>query len=440
MAEQMLRIYTKKGILGIDRSMNHGKGSGAVLGFAVLTKGKINEGDMRNWEFDDVSLQQVVELGNSAKLGIKSRFGHPNMSDDALGTFLGRVKTFRLDGDIVRADLLINETAKNTPEGDLADYVMQLAETDPEAFGSSMVFDSKVEYRLNKDGTKEKDAQGNDLPALVRFTKLFAVDVVDDPAANKGMFGKFISGNAQLSVEMTSFLDKFLIHPEAVEKAISFLERYRVNRDKLDSRKKVECSACGAEFYYDDLPESGMGWVKCPNCGAHIDQEGNVVSEQQTKKEGSKMDIKTLTLEALKSERPDLVGLLHKEGLEAGKVEVLKAERARVAGILEKSKEYEGDKLGTMAEIVKTSISEGDTLESTEGKFKDKKLTLLTAAAPGTAGPGAEGAEKKELSLEEKCKVEFEASKELQAEFKELSTYTVFKKYEAMGRIKILKK
>lgn len=440
MSKHWLRSQITRGAQSIDRNITHEKGVGSITGFAVLTKGLINEDDARDWEFDDISLQQILDLGNKSNQGIKSRFGHPNQSGDALGTFLGRAKNFRREGDVIRADLFFDKTAYETPDGNLANYVLGLAETDPEAFGTSMVFDAQLECRVNPDGTKQKDKDGNVLPALVRFTSLFAVDVVDDPAANKGMFGKFLSGNTQLSAEMTSFLDKFLNHPEAVEKTIAFLERYSVNCGELEDRKKTKCQACGAEFDFMSQPGADSGSVKCPKCGAMVDESGAVVSEVVTKKEGVEMEIKTLTLEALKSERSDLVGLLHKEGLEEGKVEALKAERARVASILEKCKEFEGDKIGTLAEVAKTSISDGDTLEAAENKLKDKKLALLTAAAPAAAGPGAEGSEKKELSLEEKCKQEFEASKDLQAEFKELSTYTAFKKYEAMGRIKILKK
>ena len=71
-----------------------------ISGFAVVTKGVTK--DARG-EFDDAALDRIVELGNKSRIGIKSRFGHPNMSSTALGTFLGRVKNFRRDGDIVRA-------------------------------------------------------------------------------------------------------------------------------------------------------------------------------------------------------------------------------------------------------------------------------------------------------------------------------------------------
>src|SRR5574343_2008678 len=126
-----------------------------IAGFAVVTKGVTHD---ERGEFDDVALDSVVEFGNQSKGGIKSRFGHPNMSSTALGTFLGRTKNFRRDGDIVRADLHIDPTAHETPDGDLAGYVMNLAESDPQAFGSSMVIHWEEELR------DEKQADGNELP------------------------------------------------------------------------------------------------------------------------------------------------------------------------------------------------------------------------------------------------------------------------------------
>ena len=151
-----------------------------ITGFAVVTKGVTHD---ERGEFDDLALNSVVELGNKSKMGIKSRFGHPNMSSTALGTFLGRAKNFRKDGDVVRADLHIDSTAHQTPDGDLAGYVMNLAESDPEACGSSMVIHWDALER------KELSADGKALPPLIRVKKLMSVDVVDDPAANNGLFG-----------------------------------------------------------------------------------------------------------------------------------------------------------------------------------------------------------------------------------------------------------
>lgn len=214
----------RSGNVKIDRD------SAVINGFAVVTKGVTK--DSRG-EFDDISLDSVVELGNKLKTGVKSRFGHPNMSSTALGTFLGRVRNFRRDGDIVRADLHIDKTAFETPDGDLAGYVLNLAESDPEMFGASMVIYWDEEKR------EGLDANGNELPPFIRVTNLFSVDVVDDPAANNGLFGMpFFSESVRPSAEMTAFLDKFLNNPDAVEKTIGFLNRYRLSKETENKSKK----------------------------------------------------------------------------------------------------------------------------------------------------------------------------------------------------------
>jgi hypothetical protein len=39
--------------------------------------------------------------------------------------------------------------------------------------------------------------------------------------------------------------------------------------------QETTCRACGAKFYYSEIPEARMGHANCPNCGVPIDQEGN---------------------------------------------------------------------------------------------------------------------------------------------------------------------
>jgi len=42
----------------------------------------------------------------------------------------------------------------------------------------------------------------------------------------------------------------------------------------------VTCKNCGKEFDYVSIPESGMGYVRCPSCNMTIDQEGNDFQEK----------------------------------------------------------------------------------------------------------------------------------------------------------------
>lgn len=166
-------------------------GSGLIRGAAVITRGEALGHDM--W-IDAVMLAQVEDAVNANPKGSKSRFAHPGMSGDGLGKALGRFKDGRTDGDIVRADLHLYDTAHKTPDGDLAEYIMGLAVEDAEAFGTSISFepDFGEEDRFYAEN-EDKDGQFHSPDPLneknlphARLAYLEAVDIVDSPAANPG--------------------------------------------------------------------------------------------------------------------------------------------------------------------------------------------------------------------------------------------------------------
>lgn len=192
--------------LRIDRTGGD-KGAGLIRGFAVCTVGEALGHD--HW-CDLVFLNQIAERGNAMANGLKARFTHPGLSSDGLGSFLGRAKNFAVEGEVVRADLHFDESAHSAPDGDLADYAMMLAESDPEAFGSSIVFQhdwtAEDDFKLANGGEwKEVDDGYETWKVIVgfqspdsrnvnhyshcRLAELRAVDVVDEPAANPdGLF------------------------------------------------------------------------------------------------------------------------------------------------------------------------------------------------------------------------------------------------------------
>jgi hypothetical protein len=316
-----------------SRDIRVDRNTDVISGFAVVTKGITKD---ERGEFDDVALEQIVELGNKSRIGIKSRFGHPNMSSTALGTFLGRVKNFRRDGDIVRADLHVDKTAHSTPDGDLAGYVMNLAESDAGAFGASMVI------YWDEESRKEKDENGNQLPPLIRVKNLFSVDVVDDPAANNGLFGMpFFSESVRPSAEMTAFLDRFLQQPDAVASVIAFLERYRAN----DEERKTALQKKEVFDMFEDL-----------------------------------------TVEKLKEQRTDIFDAVQKQGVEEGvskgREEGLGSERQRAVEILRKAREFRD-----MGDIALEAIEQGLSLEQATIRFQEKQLEGLQDASTKGVGP-----------------------------------------------------
>lgn len=151
------------------------------------------------------------------------------------------------------------------------------------------------------------------------------------------------------------------------------------------------------------------------------------------------MDLKGLTLEMLKAERPDLAEALSKEAKSAGVSEGTVAERTRVLSILGKADlpEYQN-----MRGLCKASIENGDSLDVAEGKLKDQRIKDLETQAPKTPGPGNgdEGVETSHLSVEEQCKRDWETKPGIQKEFSSLGSYTSYVKAVKRGQVKELKK
>lgn len=165
-------------------------GAGIIRGVAVLTKGEAVGHEQ--W-IDEETLSQAESL--IGPKGVKSRFAHPSMSGDGLGTTVGRVFDAYRIGPTLFGDFHVMKTSRNTPDGDLGGYVMNLAEEDPEAFGMSIAFrhdfDAEDDFLDENGGTgfKSPDPENvNNFPH-VRIESLSGADFVDQPAANpNGLF------------------------------------------------------------------------------------------------------------------------------------------------------------------------------------------------------------------------------------------------------------
>lgn len=180
-----LRVETPARQIGVDREAK------VIRGYVVAQLGPFkSEG---RGEFDQTSLQRIVELWPSS--GLKSRFAHPTESSDGLGKYLGRARDpylseVMVDGKpvpAVRANLHLDGSAEDTPHGNLAKYVMDVAESDPAAISSSLVLSKDEEFRLSKDGSRLTRDDGEPLPPLWRPKRLYATDVVDEGDAVDGI-------------------------------------------------------------------------------------------------------------------------------------------------------------------------------------------------------------------------------------------------------------
>lgn len=177
-------------------------GAGVIRGMAIITRGEALGHEL--W-IDTVMLQSVADAINATEGGAKARFTHPGLSGDGMGKFTGRVKNASVDGDVVRGDLHFSQSAHDTPDGNLAGYLMELAHDDAAAFGNSIAFeedfDAETEFMMEHGATVDKygyvdfnkfkspDEDNTENYAHARLKELRAVDAVDEPAANpNGLF------------------------------------------------------------------------------------------------------------------------------------------------------------------------------------------------------------------------------------------------------------
>ena len=211
-----------------------------IVGYAVMSVGEAKGHGVRA---DEVTLAQIVELGNQPNKGIKVRWTHPSMIADGMGKYLGRAVNFRLsdDGTKALADMIISKTASNSPMGNLGGYVLDLASEDPEAFGTSVV----IQY------TTIESEDVSELP-VIRVSKLYASDVVDEPAANEGLFSANNPG--LFSREVKNMLDAML-EREPVEKVRERLEKEIESQLKCGKIEESHQQTQEAEMSVEEIHE-----------------------------------------------------------------------------------------------------------------------------------------------------------------------------------------
>lgn len=179
----------------VDREAN------ALRGMVVAQEGNFKTPG--RGAFNLKSLKIIKALMNKERIGLKSRFAHPTLSSDGVGKFLGRVKNpslevlrLRRNGEevlvnAVRADLFFDKTAlEEPPEGGgkpLGIYVMDLAESDPDAISTSLVLQADEEEQVDAKGRPILDTNGEPLAPVWYPTALHASDIVDTGDAVDGI-------------------------------------------------------------------------------------------------------------------------------------------------------------------------------------------------------------------------------------------------------------
>lgn len=183
--------------------------AGLIKGVSLTTRGEaLGHG---RW-LDHSFINAVEEYANDETNGLKVRFSHPSASSDGTGKYVGKIFDAYLseDGNRVLGDLHIAPAAHKSPDGNLAEWLFEMAENNPEAFGLSIVFESDPQaeadfydaHTTDSGEFQSPDAANEKQLPHVRLSKLRAADVVDDPAANpEGLFQR-----NNIAQEATDFL------------------------------------------------------------------------------------------------------------------------------------------------------------------------------------------------------------------------------------------
>lgn len=148
---------------------------------AILT---IGEAKGHNLYIDRITLEQVLECARRKPNGVKFKEDHGGGVMDTVG----RAHSFRIDGNVLRADLDIFESYK---DGTL---LMEMADTFPDEIGISINFTGQDEIIDGK--------------AYARCDTLRSVDLVDSPAANPtGLFSERVDNQKEDIMDETKIAE-----------------------------------------------------------------------------------------------------------------------------------------------------------------------------------------------------------------------------------------
>ena len=236
--------------------------SGLIENVSIITKGEALGHEL--WidhDFLSDVTGSINSLASGNRPGLKARFTHPGLSSDGVGQKLGRVRNARIEGDQVLADLHFQHASTKTPDGDLADYVMTLAEETPEDFGVSIVFDHNLEAVEDhvEENTTDGDYVSPDELNINNFVHaqldvLRSADVVDSPAANPdGLFcrgqeaaieGEQILEYALGLSDVRPSVSRFNADPDRIMQFVQrFLERHELSLQKGGNPVSEETSS-----------------------------------------------------------------------------------------------------------------------------------------------------------------------------------------------------
>ena len=345
----------------------------ATFGASELAAKRLGEIDAENEVLHDVQItlegeakghgiwldrkfcEAVAEQGNATgDVGVKTRYGHPAMCSDAIGTELGRAKNFRvvdfertIEGKTVKcagvvADVYLLKSAHAAPQGDIAKHVLETAKEDPGQFGQSIVFtysdwkvkdadgkdhsykteveepydkwakenpDVKVEARIKKYNELRKAwfDQSPDGKIYAILGKLHGTDFTDTPAATDGIFstGTLAEEAEQMLDEHPQILETLEKNPKSV---LEFLERTGL-AEKVESARLAGLQAAKDKELAELRAEFDGFKKKSADALAAADAQAKEQIEKLTADLGEKtkaLDAAKADIEQLKSKNAEI--------------------------------------------------------------------------------------------------------------------------------------
>jgi len=331
----------------------------------VITRGEaLGHGQWIDTEFLRDIVSAAKDLGNR---GIKSRFTHPGLSGDALGKVLGRTSNLRLSDGVVRGDLHLLDVASKSPDGDLAQYVLDLADEAPDMFGASIVYTvDRVRTKAftaehtDEDGEFQSPDSDNtkNLPH-VRLGALLAADVVDDPAANPdGFFSATDEVPERADAALAYLLGQTDVEPNELVLGGIHPQRARAYVAGWCERNGVCITTASAmdDRRTEAMSANEVAGVEATEEVAVVAADPVVDDEAQVETVGDALERDT-TAEALQAERD--------------RATAISADAARLG----------------LAEYGAELIADGVELQAAQIKLRDRKLAEIARETPVSPGP-----------------------------------------------------
>ncbi len=376
---------------------NIDRDKGIIKGVHICCEGEA-KGHYINLDRDFI--KDVTKLGNEQQTGVKSRFGHPNMSSTTLGTFIGRFHNYRntyIDRDGIKsltsiADLHLDESSKKSPNGNLYDYTLELAETNPDMFGSSIAFiEGATKYKKEKTG--EKDDKGHDIykdKPYVTINSLLATDLVDDGAATDRLYSSnsfaervtlYLDDNPEIYDILSNqpeIVDNFMNHYKTYisnKEQLSLIKNQTIMPEKKDENNIIEVS--DQKSFLNSFLNSLVNGIKeafnkeafnkeTPVAELKTTEDDPRIAEAEEKLETANKEIEKLTAEKIEKLTAE------KEAIDAEKTELakengdLKTENTKLlAGEVIPLNKQDAGELGELSEYEKGLQKDAQSLQNT---------------------------------------------------------------------------